>query len=319
MRCGSCGHEWHVTAEWIGRFSQALEGCPTCGTDCEGEDRPDFCVEPDEPLRNDDLARKRYWYHSSTHSNWPDKDFDAAAGLTEITKQRMTAMSGKRDAVESWAARQKSKALHLGSYESAIENMFRRMNDQADNDAQFYLYRAQLDPHCVIEPGVHPEPTNWLGDAHLSDVCGQGVHVLRYVNVHEDPSSVSIATELNAIHAVQRIAIPLLVDPDDRWILEAVARLRNAGSESAPSSKGKLQSLRRQPPSRLASEADVLATEVSAGLPQALRDRFGLALNVIDFESNPKAFPAKLLGLTRLVTEPQVVLRGLDAEPWREV
>ena len=78
---------------------------------------------------------------------------------------------------------------------------------------------------CVIEPGIHPEPTNWLGDANLADVCHQDVQVLRYVNAHEDPASVSIA-ELNAIHAVQGMAIPLQVDASDTWIVEAIARPR---------------------------------------------------------------------------------------------
>lgn len=231
MRCGSCGHKWHVTAEWIARFNQALETCPACGTDCQGEDRPEFCVVPDEPLHNDGVTREHYWYHSSTHSNWPDKDFDPAAELTEITIRRMGATSG---AVESWADRQKSKALHLGSYEAAIENMFRRMRDQGDDGAQFYLYRVQLTRDCVIEPGIQREPTNWIGDANLADVCRPGVQVLRYVNVHEDPSSVSLAIELNAIHGVQGIAIPLQVEASDTRIVEAVARLRNAASEPTP-------------------------------------------------------------------------------------
>ena len=116
--------------------------------------------------------------------------------------------------------------------------MFRRMRNQGDDGAQFYLYRVQLTRDCVIEPGIHPEPTNWLGDANLADVCRPDVQVLRYVNVHEDPSSVSLAIELNAIHAVQGMAIPLQVDPSDTRILEAIARLRNAASEPPPPPEG---------------------------------------------------------------------------------
>jgi hypothetical protein len=148
----------------------------------------------------------------------------------------------KSGAVERWAARQKSKALHLGTYEAAIENMFRRMRDQGDDDTQFYLYRAQLTSECVIEPGVHAEPTNWLGDAQLAEVCAPHVQAFRYVNVHEEPSSVSLAIDLSAIHAVQGIAIPLPVDPANMWVLEATARLQKAASEPPPLSKGKLQS-----------------------------------------------------------------------------
>jgi hypothetical protein len=303
MHCGSCGHEWPVSAEWIDRFNQALETCPACGTDCRGEDRPNFCVVPDEPLHNDGLTREHYWYHSSTHSNWPDKDFDPAAGLTEITKRRMEATSRAPGAVAHWTGRQKSTALHLGSYEAAIENMFRRMRNQGDVGAQFYLYRVELTADCVIEPGIHPEPTNWLGDTNLADVCRPGVQVFRYGNVHEDPSSVSLAIELNAVHAVQGMAIPLHVETSDTRIVEAIARLRKAASNPPLPPEGKRQSLRRQPPSPLTSEACRLEADISAGLPQALKETFSGGFNEADFESNPALFPLKLIGLADLVTD----------------
>ena len=319
MRCGSCAHEWPVTAEWIDRFNQALETCPACGTDCQGEDRPDFCVAPDEPLHNDDVTREHYWYHSSTHSNWPDKDFDPAVGLTDVTKRRMEAASGTRGAVERWASRQKSKALHLGSYEAAVENMFRRMRNQGDDGTQFYLYRVHLTRDCLIEPGIHPEPTNWLGDADLAEVCRPDVQVLRYVNVHEDPSSVSIAIALNAIHAVQGMAIPLQVDKSDTRIVEAIARLRKAASETPPPPGEKPERLRWQLPSPLTSEARRLETEIAAGLSPALKDTFSVEFNETDFGSNPALFPAKLIGLAHLVTDTQAILRALDAQPWRKM
>lgn len=39
--------------------------------------------------------------------------------------------------VVSWAARQRAKALHVGTYEAAVHNMLRRMRDQADDCSQF--------------------------------------------------------------------------------------------------------------------------------------------------------------------------------------
>ena len=100
MRCGSCRHEWRVTAEWLERFNQALEVCPVCGTDCQGEDRPDFCAEPENPSHDDSAVRGSYWYHSSTHENWPDRKFDPAPRLTEVTKRRMESMGA---GVAAWA------------------------------------------------------------------------------------------------------------------------------------------------------------------------------------------------------------------------
>lgn len=318
MRCGSCRHEWRVSAEWLDRFNQALEACPDCGTDCRSEDRPDFSAEQDDPSHDDSTVRELYWYHSSTHANWPDRDFDPTAPLTDITKQRMQTMGYGSRGLVRWAGQQKAKALHLG-YEAAIENMFRRMNDQDSSADQFYLYRVQLGPDCIIEAGVHREPSDFVGDAYLADVCGPGVNAFRYVNTHEDPSSVSLAVELEVIHAVQRISIPLPVDVADAWAIEATSRLLDAASKPPQLPRGKLQQWRRQVPSALVSEARRLKQEISAGLPLALRERFYAGFDDTGFGANPGAFPAKLIGLARLVTDARVVLNSLDSETWLEI
>lgn len=316
MRCGSCRHEWLVTAEWLDRFDQALVGCPNCDTDCRGEDRPDFCVDPDEPMRDDAALRNVYWYHSSTHENWPDRDFNPAADLTDETKQRMEAVSG-RDAVERWAGRQKVKALHIGTYEAAIESMFRRRRDQADSQSQFYLYRVELEPDCVIEPGVQKEPTNWVGDAYLNEVCSAGTTVFRYVNVHEDKSNVSLAIEAQAIRAVQRIALPLAIDRSSPWIAEATQRLLAAASKPSPEAPSGFRPWMVRASSALRAEAIALESEIAESLPSGVRERFNLELDEAGFATAPDAFPSNLVAMARLVTDPQATLRELDAQSWR--
>lgn len=114
--------------------------------------------------------RKLYWYHSSVHADRPNRDFDPTAGLTEVAKRRMRAMSSDGRGLHRWAEQLNSKALHIGTYESVVENMFRRMRNQDSSLDQFYLYRLRLSSDCVIEPGVHPEPTNFVGDADLADM-----------------------------------------------------------------------------------------------------------------------------------------------------
>lgn len=93
------------------------------------------------------------------------------------------------------------------------------------------------------------------------------------------------------------MTIPLQVEASDTWIVEAVARLRNAASEPTPPPEGKLQRLRWQPPSPLTLEARRLETDISSGLPPALKDTFSVGFNEADFESNPALFPVKLIGL----------------------
>lgn len=316
MRCGSCRHEWLAAAEWLIRFNQALVGCPNCDTDCRGEDRPDFCADPDEPMRDDAALRNVYWYHSSTHENWPDREFNPAAVLTDVARERLEAASG-RGAVERWAARQKAKALHVGTYEAAIENMFRRMRDQADSQSQFYLYRIELESDCAIEPGVHKEPTNWFGDANLNEVCSSEAVVFRYLNIHEDKGSVSLAIGAQAIRAVQRTAIPLPIDRTSPWVVEATQRLTAAASKPSPEASPGLGPWTVRASSVLHAEAIALGSEIAESLPSGIRDRFRFELDEAAFVSFPDAFPSSLVALARLVTDPLVVLRELDAQPWR--
>lgn len=328
MRCGTCSHEWQVDAEWIERFDTGDEPCPKCGTDCTGEDRPDFSARPQDPAHDDGTVRARYWYHSSTHAVWPDKDFDPAAQLTDETKRRMEHDGLRPGAVERWAARQKSKALHLGTYEAAIENMLRRMDDQSDAASQFYLHRVRLRPDCAIESGIHREPTDFVGDAHLEGKCGPGVNVLRYVNVHEDPSNVSLAIEISAVGRVQSIPIPLRVDADDPGLRDATARLLAAAGrpiEQAPpedDDDSPLERLRRRhrtPRTPLASEAGRLLQETADLLPSPRRSRLNVEFDEAGFAADPSTYPAKLIGLVRLVSDPQAVLGALANQPWREV
>jgi hypothetical protein len=53
--------------------------------------------------------------------------------------------------------RYETQALHLGTYEAAIESMLRRMRNQADGGSQFYLYRVQLRDALTVEEGWRDE------------------------------------------------------------------------------------------------------------------------------------------------------------------
>lgn len=130
------------------------------------------------------MVRDVYWYHTSTHATGPDRTFDPTARLTDETKQRFKRIGSDGRALERWAEGQKTKALHLGTYEAAIENMLRRMRNQDSAEDQFYLYTVRLSPYAVIEPGVHKEHTNWVGDVQLAGICALGVDTFRYVRKH---------------------------------------------------------------------------------------------------------------------------------------
>ncbi|MBD0861322.1 hypothetical protein IA539_08860 [Gordonia sp. zg691] len=326
MRCGTCTHEWEVDAEWLERFHTGDEPCPKCGTDCASENYPNFWVYPQDPAHDDDTVRERYWYHSTTHAVWPDRDYDPAAQLTAEGRRRME--EGLRPGgFEDWVARQKAKALHVGTYEAAIENMLRRMADQSGAASQFYLHRVQLRSDCVIEPGIHAELPSLMGDVELSAKCAPEVNVFRYVNVHEDQSSVSLAIEISAVWGVQSIPIPAPVDADDPGLRDATARLlaaadRPVEQEPPEDDDDPLEQLLRRyqrPQTPLASEADDLLQEAADRLPAPGRTQLCVGFDEAGFAADPSAYPAKLIGLVRLVSDPQAALDALTQQPWRIV
>lgn len=319
MRCGACSHAWIVSSDWLSEVEHAVDACPVCGADRSSDGGAEFCTDPEDPVHDDSAVRGFAWYHSTTHERWPDRYFDPAAGLTADTRYRMEALGFGEGAVERWAERQKAKALHVGTYEAAVENMLRRMQDQADALDQFYLYRVQLEPDCIIQAGVHREPTNWVGDAYLADICAPGTNVLRYVNVHEDQSSVSLAIELSAVRAVQRIPIPLTVDASAPWVASVTQRLIAASCKPMPPAVAGFRGRLAQPMSPLRSEARVIELEAAANLPPALRERINVGFIEDGFVERPSAFPMKVAGIVRLVTEPRSAHDALDAQPWHNL
>lgn len=209
MLCGDCGHEFVVDLAWIARWEQSEERCVGCGLTCEHEDAPRVTVDTEEPALDDAEIARFAWYHTSTQPDWPTERFDPAAVLTPETRRMM---GGERH-VAAWAARQRAKALHVGTYEAAVHNMLRRMRDQADHGNQFYLYRVSLRSSVMVREGWLVDPSDWLGDVVLAEVSPSGVDVARYLNNHEDPGGFSLALGRDAIAGVQRVAVPLT----DAW------------------------------------------------------------------------------------------------------
>ncbi|BFO19634.1 hypothetical protein SHKM778_60220 [Streptomyces sp. KM77-8] len=183
MLCGGCGRRFVVDLDWINRWEQAKETCPGCGTACGHEDSPRVTLDSGDPALDDERVAQFSWYHTSTQPDWPTRHFDPAAVLTPETRRRM----GGEQRVSAWAVRQRAKALHVGTYEAAVHNMLRRIRDQADQRSQFYLYRVRLKPSVVVREGWLVDPSNFVGDVVLDEVCPPGVEVARYLNFHEDP------------------------------------------------------------------------------------------------------------------------------------
>jgi hypothetical protein len=307
MLCGICAHRWVVDLDWIDRWEQAKEVCPGCGTTCEHEDSPRVTVDPDDPALDDDKAARFSWYHTTTEPHWPARSFDPTAQLTAETRTRM----GGEQRVTEWDARQRAKALHVGTYEASIHNMLRQIRDQAKLGARFYLHRVHLKPSVVVREGWLVDPGDFFGDVALDEVCPPGTDVARYLNYHEDPGGLSLALGREAIASVQQVAIPLLDAWDDRWVRDAIAALENTSAAVAPAT-GRLD--RFVPPSSpRAALARQLGATLAGKLPVNLQGQFAAAA-AFDEGSDSACWARRTSGLAILISDPGRVLAALDLQ-----
>lgn len=312
MLCGICGHRWAVDLDWIDRWEQAKEICPDCGLTCEHEDAPRVTVDPVD-LAHDDAEVVRFaWYHTSTQPDWPTKSFDPAAALTPETRRMM----GGDRRVAAWSERQRAKALHVGTYEAAVHNMLRRMDDQADHGSQFYLYRVHLKPSVVVRKGWLVDPSNFVGDVLLDEVCPAGVDVARYLNYHEDPGGLSLALGRGAIAGVQEIAVPLPDAWNGDWVRDAVTDLTDASDAPVPAAGRLSRFMRASSPRAVLSRE--LGAALAGRLPINLRGQFASAARFNDGD-DPAQWARRTSALAGLVLDPARVLAALDGGERRRI
>jgi hypothetical protein len=304
MLCGACTHRWVVDLAWVDRWERGEETCPRCGVSCEHEDSPRVTVDPDDPALDDRVTRL-HWYHTSTQPDWPSGNYDPAACLSAQSRKMM----GGDHRVREWAARQQAKALHVGTYEAAVHNMLRRIRDQACRGSQFYLYRVHLRPSVRVREGWLIDPSDFVGDVMLADVCPPGVDVARYLNYHEDPGGLSLALGRNAIDSVQQVAVPLPDSWDEDWVRDAVLALENSSDTVVPVT-GRLGQFMR-PSSERVDLGRELGAALASRLPVNLQDQFVSAAALLEGEHSV-SWARRTSAIASLVVHPWRVLAALD-------
>ena len=274
LRCRCCGHRATFKHTWIERWKQGKEGCPQCGITSDNPESAVYDWDFSDLVSDDQTVLKLNWYHTTTHSVWPNPNFDPEAGLSTVAKEGMR-KSGNPNAVENWVAKQKSKALHIGTYEAAIENMLRQLDTQRQVETQYYLYRVNLHQTSIVTPGVNQEPKSILGDMTLPELGLTPEGIYRYINQFEDEGSISLAIGKEAIASVQRITIPLL--PDTSSLSKKIERELDAAETRKPQSQQDvLETIRKRPlmTNPYEETAQNLWDELSQSLPERLRPKF---------------------------------------------
>lgn len=208
FECAQCGSRVSVEAEEYTKQEEMEAVYPTC--QC-GKEIDISTVRPvlrslDDPALNGSAVSRMAWFHTSLYKYWPDEDAYRADVLHQLS---LTPLAGSPDGGRA-ARRKMGLALHLGTYEAAIENMLRRAREQDIGQIQYWLDRVLLR----LEPGdLHPtvmsELRGSMGDVELSVVHDLDARVVRYVNAREAAGSVSLAVDPSVIREVSSVAIPV--------------------------------------------------------------------------------------------------------------
>jgi hypothetical protein len=193
--------------------------------------------------------------------------------------------------------------------------MLRRLDDQGDDGKQFYLYRVYLRPDVLAREGWLIDPSNFVGDVELAEVCPPGVDVARYLNYHEDPGGLSLALGRGAIAATRRVAVPVTADVEKSWITSMGDDIR-AANEMPPRPTWMRASRVSVTPQM--HRAPQIADDLARTLPLNLRDQFRSAVGY-KADADPFQWAGYVRGLLTTINDPDRVLAEIARSPLRSV
>jgi len=203
MTCPDCpGITTLTSAEYYRECNDAHVKCAHCMGDIHFGPAVMTLRDADDPVLDDHTACTVAWYHTSTKPGWP-------GDVNPMPPSAVKILAGMipPHAVRRARHRHETQALHLGTYETAVESMLRRMRDQDGGGEQFYLHRVALRDGLIIEQGWRDE--NSAEAAQITQPDLGDVDAIRYLNVHESPGSISLAVRREAIASVQRVPLPV--------------------------------------------------------------------------------------------------------------
>lgn len=193
--------------------------------------------------------------------------------------------------------------------------MLRRTRDQADHGRQFFLYRARLKLSVVVRDAWLIDPSNFVGDVVLDEVCPAGIDVARYLNYHEDPGGISLALRRDPIASVQQVAIPLPGAGNDGWARDVATRIARASGTATPAAARLFRVRRPLSPREVLGRE--IATALATRLPVNIRDKSESAA-VFSEGEEPERWALRASGIFDLIDDPGRVLATLDSAVERQ-
>ena len=121
-----CDRRIVVPAELYDRLTCGKAELPRCkcGAKVDGPELSPALRDVNDPALQDDVDHL-IWYHTGTYRDWPDSEAyrtDVLAGIAQLAAPA----SVKRQELEQ----RMSLAVHVGTYESTIDNMMRRIGEE---------------------------------------------------------------------------------------------------------------------------------------------------------------------------------------------
>ena len=207
MRC-DCGATSPLSAaDYYARSAQgSMMDCVHCSARFNFGPAIAAIRDPQDEALDNHHVNQIAWYHTSTTAEWPSPTYvdDHRSALEEVA-ERFFCTSQDR-----LVQRHLTMALHVGTYEAAIENMLRRMHDQDGAQAVFFLHRIALriDP-TMINNGYRDENAEDAACITTDDLRSENLEAVRYLNVHEAVGSLSLAVLPEVVTDVQSLRLPL--------------------------------------------------------------------------------------------------------------
>lgn len=339
MQCEHCGRLTPLSASTYYREQShsARVKCLHCPGDIHYGPYALALRDAGDPALDDQVARDAAWYHTSTFPRWPPSGRPMTSAevafLSQVTPGRVA---------EQVRERHETQALHLGTYEAAIESMLRKMRDQDMAGEQFWLYRVALSPKVIIEDGYRNE--NMEEIAQITQAEFGDSDAIRYLNTWESPGSISLAVHPRSLAAVQGIPLPVeaLEAGASPSLMRKIARIRGrisqieAARQDEPDKLEKLRQrradrlglpLEREPTpeqARLLQEICKLITcEYLPGVSLTVRERFSDAMFAWARAQDPEPGDVPLMerysAMAAVMTRPADIHRALDAEAPRHL
>lgn len=236
MRCDSCGDTSTLSGADYLRLDDeagARMDCDHCDNSIHFGPLVADIRDKNDPALNDGMLNRLSWYHTSTYEDWPSTECERDMREAFSTGRARALM---RDP-DYYLRVQLDKAFHLGTYEAAIENMYRRMRDQADEHSAFYLHRVRINvAPDRVNPGFRDENDEPAASISITELRDLGLDAVRYLNVWEASGCVSLAVRPHVITDIQTIPVPSALDPDSHLpseLLDVIEDLEHRNEKPA--------------------------------------------------------------------------------------